>query len=228
MDHLVGQNLGRYKILSLLGEGGMGAVFKGRDETLKRDVAIKVMSPQLARQANFQERFLQEARTVARLSHPNIVQVYDFGQEASQLYIVMEFISGKSLQHYLEELRENEKWIELPEAVRLVRQVLLALDYGHKHGVLHRDLKPDNIMLKVEAADSSSFQPVITDLGLAKLAGGDVETQVGTAMGTPAYMSPQREFYCMSWRPDGCLSRSRPWWRRSKPTASRTLRHRPP
>ena len=139
MDHLVGQNLGRYKILSLFGEGGMGAVFKGRDETLKRDVAIKVMSPQLARQTNFQERFLQEARTVARLSHPNIVQIYDFGQEENQLYIVMEFIPGKNLQQHLQELRVEGKWLELPEAVQLVRQVLLALDYGHKHGVLHRD-----------------------------------------------------------------------------------------
>src|SRR5512139_151257 len=128
MDHLVGQNLGRYKILSLLGEGGMGAVFKGRDETLKRDVAIKVMSPQLARQTNFQERFLQEARTVARLSHPNIVQIYDFGQEENQLYIVMEFIPGKSLQQHLQEIRADGKWLELSEAVQLVRQVLLALD----------------------------------------------------------------------------------------------------
>jgi len=192
MDHLVGQNLGRYKILSLLGQGGMGAVFKGRDETLKRDVAIKVMSPQLARQANFQERFLQEARTVARLSHPNIVQIYDFGQEENQLYIVMEFILGKNLQQHLQELRVEGKWLGLPEAVQLVRQVLLALDYGHKHGVLHRDLKPDNIMLKAEAVEDLTFRPVITDLGLAKLAGGDVETQVGTAMGTPAYMSPEQ------------------------------------
>jgi tRNA A-37 threonylcarbamoyl transferase component Bud32 len=191
MDHLVGQKLGRYQIISLLGEGGMGAVFKGRDETLKRDVAIKVMSPQLARQANFQERFLQEARTVARLSHPNIVQIYDFGQAESQLYIVMEFIPGKSLQQYLQELRAEGKWIELSEAVQLVRQVLLALDYGHKHGVLHRDLKPDNIMLKAEAVEGP-YRPVITDLGLAKLAGGDVETQVGTAMGTPVYMSPEQ------------------------------------
>ena len=192
MDHLVGQNLGRYKILSLLGEGAWEQFLRGGMRTLKRDVAIKVMSPQLARQTNFQERFLQEARTVARLSHPNIVQIYDFGQEENQLYIVMEFILGKNLQQYLQELRAEGKWLELPEAVQLVKQVLLALDYGHKHGVLHRDLKPDNIMLKADAVEDLSFRPVITDLGLAKLAGGDVETQVGTAMGTPAYMSPEQ------------------------------------
>ena len=192
MDHLVGQTLGRYKIISLLGEGGMGAVFKGRDETLKRDVAIKVMSAQLARQTNFQERFLQEARTVARLSHPNIVQVYDFGQDQNQLYIVMEFVPGKNLQQYLQDLRGDEKWVDLSEAVSIVRQVLLALDYGHRHGVLHRDLKPDNIILKEEPTEGLPYRPVITDLGLAKLAGGDVETQVGTAMGTPAYMSPEQ------------------------------------
>jgi len=197
MEHLIGQTLGRYKIVSLLGEGGMGAVFKGQDETLKRDVAIKVMSPQFSRQANFQERFLQEARTVARLSHPNIVQIYDFGQDQNQLYIVMEFIPGDNLQQRLQSLRRDGQWMELPEAVQIVRQVLLALDYGHRHGVLHRDLKPDNIMLKGEgveynAVEGLPYRPVITDLGLAKLAGGDVETQVGTAMGTPAYMSPEQ------------------------------------
>jgi len=192
MDDLVGQTLGRYKILSMMGQGGMGAVFKGRDETLKRDVAIKVMSPQLARQTNFQERFLQEARTVARLSHPNVVQIFDFGQEQNQLYIVMEFIPGKNLQQHLQELREAGKWIEMQEGVQIIRQVLLALDYGHRHGVLHRDLKPDNIMLKEEPSEGLPYRPVITDLGLAKLAGGDVETQVGTAMGTPAYMSPEQ------------------------------------
>jgi tRNA A-37 threonylcarbamoyl transferase component Bud32 len=192
MEHLIGQTLGRYTITSLLGQGGMGAVFKGIDVTLKRDVAIKVMSPQFARQTNFQERFLQEARTVARLNHPNIVQIYDFGQDQSQLYIVMEFIPGINLSKRLKELGERSQRLPVNETVQMIHSIALALDYAHRQGVLHRDLKPDNIMLRPETSGEFPFRPVITDMGLAKLAGGDVETQVGTTMGTPAYMSPEQ------------------------------------
>ncbi|MCU0484566.1 MAG: protein kinase [Anaerolineales bacterium] len=196
MKHLIGLTLGRYKINSLLGEGGMGAVFKARDETLKRDVALKVMSPQFSRLPNFQERFLQEGRTVARLSHPNIVQIFDFGQqtldEVQQLFIVMEFIPGQNLTQALEDYRTRSQPFPLLEAVEMTRQVAVALEYAHLQGVLHRDLKPDNIILRSEPTPGLPYRPVITDLGLAKLAGGDVETQVGTTMGTPAYMSPEQ------------------------------------
>ena len=192
MSNLVGQTLGRYKITSLLGEGGMGAVYKARDDMLKRDVAIKVMNPQFARIGNFQERFLQEARTVARISHPGVVQVYDFGEEQAQLYIVMEFIPGKSLKQTLTEMRARSAWISLTEAVEIVRQVAQAIDYAHNQGVLHRDIKPDNIMLRPEPSEGLPYRPVITDLGLAKLSGGEVETAVGTSLGTPAYMSPEQ------------------------------------
>ena len=192
MSDLVGQTLGRYKITSLLGEGGMGAVYKARDDMLKRDVAIKVMNPQYARIGNFQERFLQEARTVARISHPGVVQVYDFSQEQAQLYIVMEFIPGKSLKQTLTEMRARGAWVSLTEAVEIVRQVAVAIDYAHNQGVLHRDIKPDNIMLRPEQSEGLPYRPVITDLGLAKLSGGEVETAVGTSLGTPAYMSPEQ------------------------------------
>ena len=196
MNHLLGLTLGRYKINSLLGEGGMGAVFKARDETLKRDVALKVMNPQFSRLPNFQERFLQEARTVARLSHPNIVQIFDFGQqvldEVQQLFIVMEFIPGQNLSLALKEYRNRNQPFPLLEAMEMMRQVALALEYAHQQGVLHRDLKPDNVILRSEPMPNLPYRPVITDLGLAKLTGGDVETQVGTTMGTPAYMSPEQ------------------------------------
>jgi eukaryotic-like serine/threonine-protein kinase len=192
MDQLVGQSIGRYQIITLLGQGGMGAVYLGRDITLQRDVAIKMMHLHMASQPGFQERFLQEARTAARLDHPGIVKVYDFGKSDSQLYIVMEFISGANLGHILKDLRAKNQWLLLPEAVQLVRQVALALDYAHKHGVLHRDLKPDNIMLKQEGGDDLHYIPVITDLGLAKLNEGGLETQTGISLGTPAYMSPEQ------------------------------------
>jgi serine/threonine protein kinase len=192
MDSMIGQTLNRHKITNLLGEGGMGAVYKGRDLTLQRDVAIKIMHPHFARQPNFQERFLQEARTAAHLSHPGIVQIFDFGQQQGILYIVMEFIQGDNLGKMLRDLRAKGSSIPLAEAVHLIEQVSQALDYAHKLGVLHRDIKPDNIMLKQEAGQSALFRPIITDLGLAKLAEGGVMTQEGTSMGTPAYMSPEQ------------------------------------
>jgi len=192
MDNLVGQSLNRYQILSLLGEGGMGAVYKAHDVTLQRDVAIKVMHTHIARRSNFQERFLQEARTAARLDHPGIVQVHDFGQDRSLLYIVMEFIAGDNLEMMLRQMRAQGNWIYLHEAVGLIRQISLALDYAHRQGILHRDIKPANIMLEPEPAEELPYRPVITDLGLAKLAEGGMTTQDGTSMGTPAYMSPEQ------------------------------------
>ncbi len=192
MSDLVDRMLGRYKIIKLLGEGGMGAVFKGRDITLQRDVAIKVLHPHLLRQPNLKERFLQEARSAARLDHPGIVKVFDFGKEGTVLYIVMEFIQGVSLQQLLQELRASDKWIVLDEALGLTGQVCLALDHAHKHGVLHRDIKPANIMLKPEASNGLPYRPVLTDLGLAKLLEGQALTREGTSMGTPAYMSPEQ------------------------------------
>lgn len=192
LANLVGQTLNRYKIISLVGEGGMGAVFKARDVTLQRDVAIKIMHAQFARLPNFQERFLQEARTTARLDHPGIVQVYDFGFDRSLLYIVMKYLPGDNLEKLLRDLRTKKQWIILNEAVQLIRQISLALDYAHHQGVLHRDLKPGNIMIEPEPSGKISYKPVLTDLGLAKLAQGGIATQESTSMGTPAYMSPEQ------------------------------------
>jgi eukaryotic-like serine/threonine-protein kinase len=192
MKNLVGQTLNRYKLVKLLGEGGMGAVFKGFDVTLQRDVAIKIMHPHFARQPNFQERFLQEARTAAQVDHPGIVKVYDFGSSHSQLYIVMEFLPGDNLGQMLRTLKSEKRWIVVNESMRIVRMIALALDHAHKRGVLHRDIKPDNVMLKPQPIEQLPYTPVVTDLGLAKLASGGMVTQEGTSMGTPAYMSPEQ------------------------------------
>ncbi len=192
MERLIGQSLGRYKITKLLGEGGMGAVFLGTDVTLQREVAIKIMHPHMAQDASFRERFLQEARTAARLDHPSIVQVHDFGQEGSLLYIVMNFIQGANLRDMLDDLKAQNTWIPLPEAVEIVRQVSLAIDYAHHQGVLHRDLKPSNIMIEPEATEGLPYRPVLTDLGLARLMQGQRITQAGLSMGTPTYMSPEQ------------------------------------
>jgi serine/threonine protein kinase len=198
VNTLIGKNLDRYHIIRLLGEGGMGAVFKARDLTLQRDVAVKVMHPQLARQPNFRKRFLQEARSAARLDHPGIVRVLDFGEADSHLYIVMEFIPGDTLRQKLQSIRAAQDSgtsmgsISLQEALQLVRQICLALDYAHQQGVFHRDIKPDNIILKPDPGTSLPCRPVLTDLGLAKLAEGGLASMEGLSLGTPAYMSPEQ------------------------------------
>lgn len=192
MKEYVGKTLGRYKIVSQLGEGGMGAVFQGEDPTLQRAVAVKVMHRHLVRRPGFAERFLQEARSAARLDHPGIVKVYEFDQKSDVLFIAMEFIPGENLRQMLHDMRSNGKWVMLQDAVEITRQVALALDYAHRQGVLHRDIKPDNIMLKTEPSEALGFRPVITDLGLAKLREGGVQTDHGMSLGTPAYMSPEQ------------------------------------
>jgi serine/threonine-protein kinase len=161
MSNLVGQTLGRYKITSLLGEGGMGAVYKARDDMLKRDVAIKVMNPQYARMANFQERFLQEARTVARISHPGVVQVYDFGEAQAQLYIVMEFIR----QEPGPDIERNARPEHLDHAERSSRDRAPGGPGSglRAPGVLHR-YQADNVMLRPEPSEGLPYRPVITDL----------------------------------------------------------------
>jgi serine/threonine protein kinase len=150
------------------------------------------MHPNFASQQDFQDRFLQEARTAARMDHPSIVQVYDFGQVQGLLYIVMEFIPGDNLSKMLKDLRANGKWILMSEAVNLLQQVGLALDYAHNQGVLHRDIKPGNIMIEPIPNAGLPYRPVLTDLGLAKLISGGIQTMDGTSMGTPAYMSPEQ------------------------------------
>ncbi len=192
MERLVGQSLSRYQLTKLLGQGGMGAVFKARDVTLQRDVAIKIMHPHMANQPDFRERFLQEARTAARLDHPSIVQVFDFGQERSLLFIVMKFIRGANLEDMLDELRAQGQWLPLDEAVQIIRHTAQAMHYAHQQGVLHRDLKPSNLMIEPEPSEGLPYRPVLTDLGLARLLSGQRLTQAGTSMGTPTYMSPEQ------------------------------------
>lgn len=193
---MIGQNIGKYRLELLLGEGGMGSVYRARDVSLQRLVAIKVMHAHLARQALFQQRFLQEAQAAARLDHSGIVRIYDFGQSDDLLYMVMEFVGGGSLGSYLRQLHHVGKVIQLQEVLYLLAQVSEALGYAHARGVLHRDVKPDNILLKkVERAERNGEPPlrtVVTDFGLAKLLAGGLRTTTNTFMGTLPYMSPEQ------------------------------------
>jgi serine/threonine protein kinase len=196
-EQMVGKTLAdRYQIAQLLDKGGMGVVFRGQDILLQREVAVKVMHPYLAQDPLSRRRFLREAQAMARLNHQGIVRVFDFGQAGTLLYIVMELIVGKALSHRLQELRQaGQNGVALSEAIELIRQICLAIHCAHQQGVVHRDFKPGNIMLKAESGENLPYRPVITDFGLAKLLLDDEAaiTQSGHLVGgTPAYMSPEQ------------------------------------
>jgi serine/threonine protein kinase/uncharacterized membrane protein len=198
MDILVGKTLDQvYRIDRRLRRGGMGSVYKGHDTSLDRDVAIKVMHPQFTDDPTFCERFRQEARAVASLRHPGIVQVYACGQDLDMLYIAMDYVEGQTLNEWLKRLADQKKIVALEESLRIVRAIAMALHYAHEAGVLHRDIKPSNVILRpvdpaLQEPGGLPFQPVLTDFGLAQLAEGGVRTQTGMTMGTPAYMSPEQ------------------------------------
>lgn len=196
MDDLIGKQINKFRIDLLLGEGGMGAVYRATDMTLARPVALKVMHRQLASQPQFQRRFMQEAQAVARLSHPSIVTIYSFDHEQSLFYIVMEYVQGVSLGKYIKQLVQRNQVVKLNETMTIVAQVADALGYAHHHGVIHRDIKPDNILVKKldepERPGEPALRAVVTDFGLAKLLEGGIETQSGTFMGTLPYMSPEQ------------------------------------
>ena len=151
--HAAGEEIGPWRLTSLLGQGGMGAVYRATDLQLQRPVAFKVMHPQFAVQHEFQQRFLQEARASAALDHPNIIRIYEFDLDNKMLYMVTEFVAGGSLRDYLKQLYDQRKFIEVSEAMALTRQIADALDYAHSQGVLHRDVKPANLFLATHGDD---------------------------------------------------------------------------
>ena len=204
MSELIGQQIENYRIDALLGEGGMGAVYRAYDLHLARSVAFKLMHRQFASQPEFQRRFLQEAQAAARLDHPSIVKIFSFGMQQSFLYMVMAFVPGATLGTYLKKLRERQQVIKLNETLHLLAQVADALGYAHRQGVVHRDIKPDNIMLmpldEPEREGELPLRAMVTDFGLAKLIEGGIQTQTGTFMGTLPYMSPEQ---CLGKELDG-------------------------
>ncbi|MCB8947553.1 MAG: protein kinase [Ardenticatenaceae bacterium] len=196
MDDLIGKQLDQYRIDALLGEGGMGAVYRALDTNLARPVALKIMHRQFASQSEFQQRFLQEAQAAARLNHPNIVAIYNFSSSPTHLLIVMEYVRGLSLGAYIKQLAQRRQVMELSESLNIIAQVADALGYAHRLGVIHRDIKPDNILVarldQPTRPDELPIRAKVTDFGLAKLLEGGIETQSGTFMGTLPYMSPEQ------------------------------------
>ena len=173
----------QFEIMRLLGRGGMGAVYLAREYSLDRLVAIKVLLPD-ATAAESGERFRREARTAAKLTHPNIVPLLTFGEADGMMYFVMGFVQGESLKSRI----ERKGKIDPDEARRILGDIAGALHYAHEQGVVHRDVKPDNILI-----DDENGKPLLTDFGIAQsVASGDTLTQVGTTLGTPHYMSPEQ------------------------------------
>jgi predicted Ser/Thr protein kinase len=188
MPDLTGQTLGKYQITNRLGRGGMAEVYKGRHLHLERDVAVKLLHGHLAEGEDFCARFEREARAVAALRHPHIVQVYDFDVAEDRPYMVMEYVDGETLKDMLERQAAAGALPAPEEAARIFHQVAAALDYAHRSGMLHRDIKSANVLL--DRAGSA----YLTDFGLARLlCGGETQlTATGTLIGTPAYMSPEQ------------------------------------
>jgi serine/threonine protein kinase len=182
MLDLIGQRLGQYEVTAFLGEGGMAAVFRARQTSMKRDVAIKVIKTGLVDMEEFTRRFEQEAQTAASLSHPHILKVFDYGQRGDMVYLVMELLTGGSLAQVL-----RNGPMAFRQASRVLDQVASALDYAHSKGVIHRDLKPENILL------DEAGNVFLSDFGLAKLLSSSRSlTQSGILVGTPSYMSPEQ------------------------------------
>ncbi len=184
----IGRTLGgRYQIDSLLGRGGMSAVFKATDPNLQRTVAIKLIHPHLSENPEFVKRFEQEAAAVAQLRHPNIMQVHDFNHEGGVYYIVFEYIPGESLKKRLADLTEANLRLPLAETIRIMVALCGAVAYAHERNMIHRDLKPSNVMLNLLG------EPILLDFGIAKIVGSDhVQTATGATIGTATYMSPEQ------------------------------------
>ncbi|HSF83360.1 MAG TPA: protein kinase [Anaerolineales bacterium] len=183
----VGKSIGgRYRIEALLGQGGMSAVYRATDPNLRRTVAIKLIHAHLSSDPNFVGRFKEEAAAVARLRHPNIVQVHDFNIDGETYYMVMEYLVGETLQARLKRLNATGRHMPLDEALRLCLQVCEAAGYAHNHELVHRDIKPANIMLNV------NNQAILMDFGIVKIIGGDYHTATGATIGTAMYMSPEQ------------------------------------
>jgi hypothetical protein len=173
--------VGKYEVVDELGRGGMGIVYKAFDPGIGRTVALKVMSDQLARDTEFRERFLREARGAGILQHPNIVTVHELGEWQGAPFIAMEFLQGRSL----EDILKNEKTMPLQKRLDIVAQVCRGLDYAHARGIVHRDIKPANVMVTTDGVAK------VVDFGIARLANQKL-TNTGHVLGTVSYMSPEQ------------------------------------
>ncbi|MCH8310348.1 MAG: serine/threonine protein kinase, partial [Chloroflexi bacterium] len=177
-----GSSLGRYRVIEQLGRGGMATVFRAHDPNLDRFVAVKVLPSYYTEDPTFIDRFIQEAQTIAKLRHANILQIFDFGEDKGFTYIVSELVSGGTLQDKL-----GHEPLPIEQVIALMRPLADALDYAHSQGIIHRDIKPANVLI------DESDNPILADFGLARMLEASIRyTQTSQALGTPEYMSPEQ------------------------------------
>lgn len=201
MSYLIGQRIEHYQIEALLGEGGMGTVYRAVDLRQDQMVAVKVMHHHLAQKPQFLRRFTQEAQATRDFNNPHVIKVYDHGVYQDMPYLVMEYIAGGSLTAYISQLRWGGKRIALADVLQITGQIADGLSYAHQHGVVHRDIKPQNIMLRQRRVGAEQhMQAVITDFGVAVMLREDEDVSTNPFMGSLPYMSPEQ---CANLRLDG-------------------------
>jgi serine/threonine-protein kinase len=179
---MIGNLVGSYKITDKIGEGGMGAVFRGIDVMLEREVAVKMLRPELSQQPNIVERFRSEAVTLAKLNHPNIATLYSFVRQGDDFFMVMEFVRGETL----DDLIRRSGAMPVDKAIGLLCQALEGIDHAHRMGIVHRDVKPANMMM----TESGTLK--VMDFGIARVLGTARMTKQGNIVGTIEYMSPEQ------------------------------------
>ena len=177
----------RYQVEKLLGHGGMSSVFKATDPNLQRDVAVKMIHPHLSQLPEFVRRFEMEAAAVAKLRHPNIVQVYDFNHHGDTYYMVLEYVAGETLEDNLKVLKAQNQNLAISQTIQIIAKLCEAVTYAHERNVIHRDLKPSNVIINLAG------EPVLMDFGIAKIIGSDsAYTATGATIGTATYMAPEQ------------------------------------
>lgn len=186
MSLTAGTTIGRYEIVEPIGQGGMATVYKARQPALDRIVALKVIRAGFSEDPEFIQRFKREARAVARLDHPNVVQVHDFDEIDGRAVLAMQYLDRGTLRDRVADLAREHQVLPQDEVLRVVEQVAAALAYAHAQGVIHRDVKPANVMFTHDG------RAVVTDFGIARMVGGTQLTATGVGMGTPEYMSPEQ------------------------------------
>lgn len=242
MADWIGRTLSKVTIQKLIGRGGMAEVYLGVHTTLNRPVAVKILHGHLLEDDTLMARFRSEAQAVANLRHPNIIQVFDFDLADDQPYIVMELLEGPSLADHLAVLRRSHKTM-IPETVSHFASVIAdALDYAHSRGIVHRDVKPSNVLLRHESGSidpketlSEDVQPVLTDFGVARMTNATIRTASGAIVGTPAYMSPEQvsgasvdsrsDIYSLGVMLYEMLSGRLPFGREAETVASTLIKH---
>lgn len=199
MPNLTGKMLGKVHVDMFLAKGGMAEVYIGTHTTLHRPVAVKFLKADLQDEPELRARFEREARVIAMLKHPNIIQIFDFDTFQNQPYLVMEYVPGTSLGAYLRELHKKNQRLDFLQILDLLQKIADALTYAHQNNVVHRDVKPANILLtsrttpvSTEAPLPDDVEPILTDFGLVRFIQSNTLTSTGAITGTPAYMSPEQ------------------------------------